>query len=449
MKIPKIPNEYGMLIVLVVLCLVLSVVTIERQDPVDESAAFALAATIKSNTSEGDHILIVARNNSEEASFAESVTQALKASGREVVGTANSPPDARDILETSAREEPIKAVALTGFFSEAPMFKNLGNIDDALSDSKSYSPERYWWPNFLKAANLRNVANQIAVTAILAVGMTAVIVTAGIDLSVGSLIGFATVVSTLLIRDFAGGEQASAVGVIACCGVALILCAAFGAFTGSMVTVFTLPPFIVTLALMLSARGIAGWLAGNQTISQVPESFSWLGSQTTLSLPNAVWLMGGIYVVAHIVMSRTVWGRYIYAVGGNPEAARLSGVPNGWVLISVYTMCGFLAGLGGIVMASQLDSGKATFGTTMELYVIAAVVIGGTSLFGGKGTVLGTLIGAFIIAVIRNGMNLMGIDSNIQELVFGLVILSAALIDRLKNEGLPPALRGLFKGHSS
>jgi ribose transport system permease protein len=145
--------------------------------------------------------------------------------------------------------------------------------------------------------------------------------------------------------------------------------------------------------------------------------------------------MAILYAGAHILMTRTVLGRYIYAVGGNKEAARLSGVPVKSVLLTVYSICGALAGLGGIVLASQLKSGAPTYGLMYELYVIAAVVVGGTSLAGGQGTVLGTLIGAFIIAVIQNGMNLTGVESYTQKVVLGLVILGAVLLDMLKRRG--------------
>lgn len=145
-----------------------------------------------------------------------------------------------------------------------------------------------------------------------------------------------------------------------------------------------------------------------------------------------------LYVVAHILMTRTTTGRYIYAVGGNMEAARLAGIRVSLVLFFVYTLSGMLAGLGGIVMASQLKSGAPTYGLTYELYVIAAVVVGGTSLSGGEGRVFGTLIGAFIIAVIQNGMNLTNVESYTQKVVLGLVILGAVLLDRIKQQGLRP-----------
>jgi ribose transport system permease protein len=297
------------------------------------------------------------------------------------------------------------------------------------------SPPPYRWPNFLKPDNLLNIANQIAVIAIIAIGMTLVIIAGGIDLSVGSLIALAAVVAALLIRDLGGAEQATPLAQVLGSAGAVVLCGAVGFATGIAVTAFGIPSFIVTLAMMLVASGAAFILAQGQSIYQLPESFVWLGRGATLGLPNGVWLMAGLYTVAHIFMARTVWGRHIYAVGGNPEASRLSGVPVRTVRVLTYTVSGLLAGLGGVVMASQLSSGAPTYGQMYELYVIAAVVVGGTSLAGGHGKVLGTLIGAFIIAVIQNGMNLTGVESYTQKVVLGLVILAAVLLDLLKRRG--------------
>ena len=160
-----------------------------------------------------------------------------------------------------------------------------------------------------------------------------------------------------------------------------------------------------------------------------------------MGLPIAVWLMIGLYIAAHLLMTHTSLGRYVYAVGGNPQAALFSGVPIKRVLLFVYTLCGALAGVGGVIMASQLKSGSPTYGGMYELYVIAAVVVGGTSLYGGDGKILGTLIGALIIAVIQNGMNLTGVESYTQKVVLGLVILGAVLLDILKKRGWEEYLR--------
>jgi ribose transport system permease protein len=206
--------------------------------------------------------------------------------------------------------------------------------------------------------------------------------------------------------------------------------------TGLLVTTFRVPPFIVTLGVMLMARGIAGQLAKGQSVFELPDAFTWLGRESSLGfLPNAVVLMLALYVAAHFVMAQTVLGRYIYAVGGNSEAARLSGVPVRRVIAGVYVVSAALAGLGGVIIASQLKSGAPTYGTMYELYVIAAVVVGGTSLSGGEGKILGTLIGAFVIAVIQNGMNLLGLNSWDQQIVLGVVIVLAVLFDRIKQLG--------------
>jgi ribose transport system permease protein len=201
-----------------------------------------------------------------------------------------------------------------------------------------------------------------------------------------------------------------------------------------MITRFAIPPFIVTLAMMLVGSGLAYILAKGQSIYQIPDSFVWLGRGADLfSLPNAVVLMLVLYALAHVLMSRMKLGRYLYAVGGNGEAARLSGVPVKRVLMWAYIASALLAGLGGVIMASQLKSGSATYGNMYELYVIAAVVVGGTSLSGGEGRMLGTLTGAFTIAVIQNGMNLTNVESYTQKVVLGLVILGAVLLDRIRH----------------
>ena len=225
---------------------------------------------------------------------------------------------------------------------------------------------------------------------------------------------------------------------------AIVAAGLVGGFSGLMITVFKVPPFIATLAMMQVASGAAYILASGQSIYDIPNSFTWLGRGAGLfGVPNAVWLMVGLFAVAHVIMAHTRLGRYIYAVGGNAEAARLSGVRVGLILMTVYIVSGMAAGLGGVIVASQLKSSSPTYGLSYELYVIAAVVVGGTSLAGGEGKILGTLIGALIIAVIQNGMNLTGVESYRQKIVLGFVILAAVLIDRLKRRSwsLPYFLR--------
>ena len=296
-----------------------------------------------------------------------------------------------------------------------------------------FTPQSFFWPNFLKSENLLNIANQVAVIAVIAIGMTIVIITGGIDLSVGSLVALSAVLTAAFIRDFAGGVQASFGGMLLACIAAIVLCGSIGAVSGTMITWFAIPPFIVTLAMMLIGSGLAYLLAMGQSIYQIPDSFVWLGRGADLiGLPNAVVLMLVLYALAHVLMARTTLGRYLYAVGGNTEAARLSGVPVKRVLLFAYIASALFAGLGGVIMASQLKSGSATYGTMYELYVIAAVVVGGTSLSGGEGKMLGTLTGVFTIAVIQNGMNLTNVESYTQKVVLGLVILGAVLFDKVR-----------------
>jgi len=307
---------------------------------------------------------------------------------------------------------------------------------DHLAGTTILTPQSSRWPTFLLADNLRNIANQISVIAILAIGMTMVIIAGGIDLSVGSLIALSAVLAAWLIAAF-GGTGATALTLWVSCAVAIIVCGAIGAFSGWMITSFRIPPFIATLAMMQVAAGVAYIIAQGKPIYQIPDSFITLGrgAEPLLRIPYAVLLMALLYVAAHVIMTRTTLGRYIYAVGGNSEAARLAGIRVRLVQFIVYTVCGTLAGLGGVVMASQLKSGAPTYGLAYELQVIAAVVVGGTSLSGGEGRILGTLIGALVIGVIQNGMNLTNVESYTQKVVLGLVILAAVLLDQLRHRG--------------
>jgi ribose transport system permease protein len=372
----------------------------------------------------------------EDAEFARVLADRVVWHGLVVVETVRGEPaDARAALErmTAAGDAgTLGVIACSHVTGTWTVFEDLPAKFSALRTAQVLTPHRYRWPNFLKLDNLRNVANQIAVIAILAIGMTMVIIAGGIDLSVGSLIALAAVVATLAIRDLAGGERASAPAMVLCGAGAVALCGLMGLVSGLWVTWAGIPAFIVTLAMMLVASGLAFIFAQGQSIYQVPDSFVWLGRGSVAGLPNAVWLMFALYALAHLVMTRLVLGRHVYAVGGNAEAARLSGVPVGRVRTLTYVVSGALAGLGGLLLASQLKSGAPTYGQMYELYVIAAVVVGGTSLAGGRGTVLGTLIGAFIIAVIQNGMNLTNVESYTQKVVLGLVILGAVLLDLLK-----------------
>jgi ribose transport system permease protein len=427
--------DYGMLAVLLVLCATLGVATLNEQHPTGTAAARQLADAIARDSPAGVHTAIVLGAGDDDAAFAAELEGALQAHRVAVVETVRGQPaDARRALaRLGAQGVRVDVIACNRVTSAWGVYEPLRARYPSLRGARIVTPRSFLWPDFFKADNLRNIANQIDVIAILAIGMTLVIVTGGIDLSVGSLIALSAVVTARLIRDVAGAESAGTPGMVLAGLAGIAVCAAVGMLSGTIVTLCRVPPFIVTLAKMLIASGLAYKLADGQSINQVPERFVWLGGGAdVLRIPNAVLLMLTLYALAHLMMTRMVIGRYIYAVGGNPEAARLSGVPVRRVLLFVYTLCGGLAGLGGVVMASQLKSGAPNFGQTYELSVIAAVVVGGTSLAGGQGKILGTLIGVLIIAVIQNGMNLLGVDSFTQKIMLGVVILGAVLLDRLR-----------------
>ncbi len=424
-----------MLLVLLGLCGILSVATIDEHHPAGMAAAERLADLISRETPDGAAIVVIARNTPDDREFVAALEDRVIATGRTVVGRINGEPsDGGKLLRDLAiMKTQIDAIAVTKDTGDWAIFTD---FELRYPNAQIYRAPSTYWPTFLQASNLLNISNQIVVIAIMAIGMTMVIVAGGIDLSVGSLLGLSAVVCSMLIRDRAGGVEASALGMIACGGLAILACAAIGLTTGLLVTTFRVPPFIITLGVMLVARGLSAKLTDGETVFGLPDSFTLLGRGSFFSfLPNAVIVMLVLYVAGQLLMTRTVMGRYIHAVGGNAEAARLAGVPVSRVVVCVYVAAAALAGLGGVIIASQLQSGSPTYGTSYELFVIAAVVVGGTSLSGGEGTVVGTLIGAFIIAVIQNGMNLLGLQSWDQEIVLGAVIILAVLFDKIRQFG--------------
>jgi ribose transport system permease protein len=276
-------------------------------------------------------------------------------------------------------------------------------------------------PHFLTVSNLLNIAEQAAIIAIVAVGMTFVIITAGIDLSVGSVLAFAGVVMASALQQGVPLPLALATAL----GTGL----ACGLVNGLLITVGRLPPFIATLGMMSVARGTALMFTEGRPISGFSGGFRSLATGEVLRVPVPVVIMVAVYVVAHFVLTRTKLGRYTYAIGGNEEAALLSGVNVKLYKASVYGLAGMLSGLAAILLTARLNSAQPIAGMMYELDAIAATVIGGTSLLGGEGTVFGTLVGALIMAVLRNGLNLLGVSSFIQQVVIGSVIIVAVLID--------------------
>lgn len=283
-------------------------------------------------------------------------------------------------------------------------------------------------PHFLTVSNLLNVLEQTAINSIVAVGMTFVIISGGIDLSVGSVLALAGIA---LGRALAAGLPAPlaiavALGVGLACGLA----------NGMLVTFGRLPPFIATLGMMSVARGAALMLAEGRPISGFSDGFRALATGRPFTLPAPVAITAAIYAVAYFVLARTVFGRATYAIGGNEEAARLSGVSVRFHKTTVYGVAGLMAGAAAVILTARLNSAQPTAGTMYELDAIAATVIGGTSLLGGEGSLVGTLIGALIMGVLRNGLNLLNVSSFFQQVVIGLVIIGAVLVDMtLKRRG--------------
>jgi ribose transport system permease protein len=278
--------------------------------------------------------------------------------------------------------------------------------------------------SFMRPANLLTVLLQTSVIAILACGQTFAILTAGIDLSVGSVAALAaTVMGVLVLNDFPV-EAALLIGLAVGLGV--------GALQGFAVARIGIPAFIVTLGGLSIWRGIALNLTGGINQTGLPDLIRFLGGGTVVGIPTPIIVAGITFAVAGFVLRYTKFGLYVYATGGNEEGSRLSGIPTVRTKIAVYAICGFTAGLGGIVLAGRLDSAGGSFAQGYELDSIAAVVIGGTSLFGGQGTVIGTLLGAILMGIIRNGLNLLQVTQFTQMIVIGVVIVGAVAIDVIR-----------------
>ncbi len=287
---------------------------------------------------------------------------------------------------------------------------------------------------FARKENLVNVARQISFEALIAFGMTLIITTGGIDLSVGSLVAMTGVVAAIAMRGI-GADSASLcilVGLLA----GVVVGAGFGTASGTIITRFSLPPFIVTLGGMLIARGLGFIFCSGQPIYEgLPEQLTTLGSGfvlpgllgKTLPVPVLVMLIG--FAVFWLLLARSVFGRSVIAIGSNEEAARLSGIPVRRTKLMVYVLTGGLCGLVGVMHSAKLMAADPKIGEMWELNVIAAVVVGGTSLFGGRGTIPGTLVGALIIGVLNNSLNLLHVQHFWQKVVLGVVILLAALLD--------------------
>jgi ribose/xylose/arabinose/galactoside ABC-type transport system permease subunit len=285
-------------------------------------------------------------------------------------------------------------------------------------------------PHFLTTDNILNVTLQTSITAIIAAGMTFVILTGGIDLSVGSLVALVGVIAALVAR----ASPPQAWGLVAAVGAGLAAGAGSGYLAGLCIARFRVTPFIVTLALMTVWRGAAFIITEGRPVWELPAAFSIPGGGRLGGIPIPTLLMAAVFTTAHVLLAHTKFGRHVLAVGGNREAARLAGINTGRILVQAYVLCGALTALSGVLLASRLSSGQPNAGLMYELDAIAAVVVGGARLTGGRGTIVGTFIGAMLIGVLRNGLNLLDVGSYVQQVIVGAVILLAVMFDTSRKD---------------
>ncbi|MCC6857486.1 MAG: ABC transporter permease [Bryobacterales bacterium] len=283
-------------------------------------------------------------------------------------------------------------------------------------------------PHFLTSTNLSSVARQTAVINIMGLGMTIIIVANGIDLSVGSILAMSGLLGTMAM------EQGLPVPVGI--GVGVLTGLFWGSFNGFLVTRLGIAPFIVTLGSLGIIRGLTLIISNGLPVHKIPASFSFLGEGNLLGVPFVLWLLMACAVLMHFVLEHTRLGRYAFAIGSNQEAAIYAGIPVAFHTTAVYAIGGMLTGLAGMIEASRLMTGQPTAGQGYELQAIAAVVIGGGSLHGGEGSVVGTLIGAFIMGLLSNGSDLLGVSPYLQQAIIGAVIILAVAVDELRKRRL-------------
>lgn len=285
-------------------------------------------------------------------------------------------------------------------------------------------------PRFSTSGNLMNIMIQISINALIACGMTFVILSDGIDLSVGSVACISGIIGTSIIKFFPEASIFTSITVIFVS--AIVVGSLCGILNGFSIAKLNVPPFIATLAMMNIARGLAYVITDAKPIFGLPETFSVIGLQKIGVIPVVVILMIIVITVSHIVLTKTCFGRYVYATGSNKEVAKLSGIDVVKIKFSVYVISGILSALAGLVLASKLQNGQATQATGYELNAIAAVAMGGTSMSGGRGGILQTVVGLFIIGIINNALSLLGVSSYWQTVTMGVIILIAVIIDQYK-----------------
>ncbi|MFZ5517576.1 MAG: ABC transporter permease [Candidatus Zhuqueibacterota bacterium] len=278
-------------------------------------------------------------------------------------------------------------------------------------------------PRFLSFSNLLNISRQISVMAIVGVGMTFVILSAGIDLSVGSIVALTGIIISYFVQELGAPVYLSVI-------IGLMSSLAVGLLNGFFIAKIKIPFFIVTLATMVIGRGLCFIITGGFPISELGEQFQQVGRGYFGSIPIPVVIMLVVYFLAYLVLQHTSFGRYVYAIGGNEEASRFVGLAVDKIKIAIYGICGLASGVGALILTSRMNSGDPNMGTGMELDAIAAAVIGGTSITGGKGWIWGTLIGAYIMGILNNGLNMLDVSAYYQMAVKGLVILVAVRLQR-------------------
>jgi putative xylitol transport system permease protein len=286
-------------------------------------------------------------------------------------------------------------------------------------------------PYFLKTKNLINVLRQVSINGLLSIGMTFVVLTGGIDLSVGSILAFAGVVGGSMVSS-AFAQRGFVYPVWTAVAAAVGVCALLGGLNGLLVSRLKVPAFVATLGMLSMARGFTFIYTDGMPIPNIDASFLFIGQGVVFGIPFPVIILAVVFLLAWITLYKTRFGRYVYAVGGNEKSAKVSGVNTKLVIFSVYVISGILAALGGLILTARTTAGLPQAGTSYELDAIAAVVIGGTSLSGGQGDLVGTLFGALIIGVINNGLDLLGVSSYYQQVIKGAIIIGAVLLDSIR-----------------
>ena len=320
----------------------------------------------------------------------------------------------------------VNASSAIGQADQRWLFKGLGLTIVVIMLALAFSMIN---PRFATLANFANILTQASYYVIIAVGMTFVITSAGIDLSVGSLLALVTVIGFDLIKE----------GLHPLLGVALMfaLGGGIGCLTGLLIAFVKIPPFIATLGMMVSLRGLALLHSAGNMHYGLPTSLTWLGQGDLLGVPVPVIIAAAFALFGGWLFNHTKFGLHVRAIGGNREAARLAGVPVNRIEVMVYILMGLATALGGLIMIARIDSTQATIGTAMEIHVIAAVIIGGTSLFGGSGTVYGTVLGALLLSMMTNALVIAGVDYFWQLVIMGVIVLIAVAINNLRERRIP------------